>query len=378
MSERVSESAVPGDTERQPTPPTIPALLHAAKQLLPPPVWDYIEQGAGSESTVQRNRQAFGEWVFTPRLLEAAPAPDLSVALGDRQLSMPVACAPFGFDGFIHQDGHPGVARAAAAAGTLSFVPEASTQSLEEIAAAAGGRPGYLQVGLGASEQRVVEYVERAAAAGYAGILFTHMPTAAWRERLLENDLDLTAYGQGNDSGFSGPLGDDRADRRWDWDQLATLGQRTDLPWMLKGVQSADHARRAVDAGASGVYVSNYGGRNLDGLPPALQALSAVSTEVAGRVPVVFDSGVRRGADVVKALALGADVVAVGRLSAFALGVGGQAGVATMLELMRQEITATLYELGVSAVSRLGTGDVSRLAGFSFPPLEERNREVRW
>jgi len=354
---------------------SIPALLRVARRRLSQAQWDYIEQGAGAESTVQRNRKAFDRWTFTPRLLAPGPEPDLTTTLGDCTLSMPVICAPFGFGRFIHPDGHVGVAHAAAAEGTLSIVPEATSVSLEEIAAA-GARPGYLQVGLGFGEERVLEYVRRAADAGYAGIVFTHMPVAAWRERQREHHLDLEPYGRGNDAGFSNAARSAPRDRRWDWERLAELAPRMPLPWIVKGIQRADQARRAIEAGAAGVYVSNFGGRNLDGLPPALDALAEVSAEVAGRVPVVFDGGVRRGSDVVKAVALGADIVAVGRLAAFALGAAGVAGVRTMLALLRDEIVATCYELGVGPIGDLGAEHVRELNGYAFPPLDSRNREI--
>jgi 4-hydroxymandelate oxidase len=356
---------------------SIPALLNRAKKVLSQQTWDYIEGASSGETTAQRNRQVFGQWAFRPRLLApAASAASLTQQLGPSQIDFPVVCAPFGFDGFIHPDGHAGVARAAAAAGTLSIVPEASHQSMEVISEAAGGRPGFLQVGLNRHESQLSALINRAADAGYRGVVFTHMPALAWRERLRENGSNLEQYGMGNmPTSASAPLTDQTA-QLWDWGRFSDYVQHCPLPWMLKGVQRPEDARRAIEAGAAAVYVSNFGGRNLDGLAPALHVLPSIAQETDGAVPIVFDSGVRRGTDVAKALALGADVVAVGRLTAFALGAGGEAGVRTLLALIRGEFAAVMSELGVARVGDLGTDVLEAVSGFTFPTLEFRNRET--
>jgi 4-hydroxymandelate oxidase len=360
---------------------SIPELLSLARRTMRPEVFDYIELGAGAESTAQRNRQAFGRWEFRPRMLSGLALPDTSTVLGAIPLSLPVITAPFGNDGWIHPDGHLAVARAVHRVGTVNVAPHGSSHSLEDIARAADGSQGMFQLGLNRSEDETLAMADRAAAAGYRYLLFTHLPTRAWRERIYEHRLDLTPYSRANDP-VDSPAMDapdaERAEaaRRWDWDRFAALAARCPLPWFLKGIQQVEDARRALDCGAAGLYVSNYGGRNLDCVPASIDQLGAIADEAAGRVPIVFDSGIRRGTDVVKALALGATAVAVGRLTAFAVGAGGEPAVARMLELLRAEIVAVLAELGVARVQELGSRHLTRTDGFTFAPLEHRNREI--
>jgi 4-hydroxymandelate oxidase len=357
---------------------SIPELLALAKRTMRAEVFDYIELGASAESTVQRNKQAFGRWEFRPRLLSGRPMPDTSTALGAIPLSLPVIAAPFGNDGWIHPDGHLAVARAVHRVGTVNVAPHGSGHSLEDIAAAAEGSQGMFQLGLNRSDGDTLGMVDRAAAAGYRYILFTHLPTRAWRERVNEHRLDLSPYSRANDPADDPPMNAERAEaaRHWDWDRFAALAARCPMPWFFKGIGQLDDAKRALDCGAAGLYVSNYGGRNLDCVPASIDQLGAVADEVAGRVPIVFDSGIRRGTDVVKALALGATAVAVGRLTAFALGAGGEAAVRRLFELLREEIVAVLAELGVHRVSELGREQLIPVQGFTFAPVTGRNREA--
>jgi 4-hydroxymandelate oxidase len=357
---------------------SIPELLALAKRTMRPEVFDYIELGASAESTVQRNKQAFGRWEFRPRLLSGRPMPDTSTALGPIPLSLPVIAAPFGNDGWIHPDGHLAVARAVHRIGTVNVAPHGAGHSLEDIAAAADGSQGMFQLGLNRSEDETLAMADRAAAAGYRYVLFTHLPTRAWRERVYEHRLDLSPYSRANDPTGASPMDAEEAEaaRHWDWERFAALAARCPLPWFFKGIQQVEDARRALDCGAAGLYVSNYGGRNLDCVPASIDQLSAVADEVAGRVPIVFDSGIRRGTDVVKALALGATAVAIGRLTAFAVGAGGEAAVVRLLELLREEIVAVLAELGVHGLGELGRDHLAPVQGFAFAPSPERNREV--
>lgn len=356
---------------------SIPELLALAKQALPQQVFDYIELGASAESTVQRNQQAFGRWEFRPRLLSGLSMPDTRTQLGTIPLSLPVLTAPFGNDGWIHPDGHLAVAKAIHRIGTTQVSPHGSSHTLEQVAEAAGGSQGMFQLGLDHSEDAVLSMVDRAAAAGYRYILFTHMPTRAWRERNYEHQLDLGPYSAANIM----PGADLSAEqvepsRRWDWARFGALAKRCSMPWFFKGIQQVDDARRALDCGAAGLYVSNFGGRNLDCAPASIDQLAAIADEAAGQVPIVFDSGIRRGTDVIKALALGATAVAVGRLTAFALGAGGEAAVYRLFELLHGEIVAVMAELGVETVEQITRDHLSRTDGFAFRPVEARNREV--
>jgi isopentenyl diphosphate isomerase/L-lactate dehydrogenase-like FMN-dependent dehydrogenase len=338
---------------------TIREVLACAQETIPADVWNYIEGGTSGEESLQINRAAFSRWGFRPRMLAGISRPDPSTSLLGLRLSMPVFISPFGNDGFIRPDGHLAVAEAVAAAGITNIVPEGASHSLEDIAERCGGRQGMVQMTLVGPDSHVLGMTERAAAAGYRAVCFTDAPVRAWRERLREARLDLMEqYGMAN----YGPGKADVAvlreliaftEPRWDWDRLAGLAARCPLPWFLKGILTPEDAQRAIDAGASGLYVSNYGGRELDGLPASLDQLPAIVDVAAGRIPVIMDSGIRRGTDVVKALALGASAVGIGRLAAFGLAADGAAGVRRVCELLKAEMETALGRLGCDQVAQL-------------------------
>jgi 4-hydroxymandelate oxidase len=273
---------------------------------------------------------------------------------------MPVFVSPFAYDLAIHPDGYRAVAEAVETAGVTSILSESTSTSLEEIAPGFGSQRGFVQISLiGADDRHALRYIERIAAAGYRGVCLTDIPSRFWRERLLESGASLNAdWGMGNyGEGLADP-GVHRAHaafetERWDWGRFERFVARLELPWMLKGVLTRHDARRAVDLGAAAVYVSNFGARNLDGMPPTIGRLAEIVDEVDGRVPVIVDSGFRRGTDVAKALALGASAVGVGRLAAVALAAGGMQAVLAMLELLREELAAAVGVLGASDLSGL-------------------------
>ena len=337
--------------------PTIGALLDAATERLEPALRDYIAGGASGERTLADNVAAYRCWRFRPRMLTGITPPDLSTTLFGAPLAMPVFTAPFGYDEALHPDGHTGVARAAAAHGALHIAPEGSSRPLEEIATA--GAAEILQLTLVGPDSHVLGLMERAAAAGFRAVCFTDGPMRAWRERMRSARLDLMpTYGMGN----YGPGGADVdvlrelvafTKPRWNWDRLRGIAARAPLPWLLKGVLTGDEARRAIDAGASGVYVSNYGGRDVDALPATLDQLPEVVDAVDGAVPVLLDGGVRRATDIAIALALGADAVGVGRLAAWSLAADGEAGVGALLELLAGELTAIVGGLGCDRIEAL-------------------------
>lgn len=339
---------------------TIREILACAQATVSADVWNYIEGGTSGEESLRINREAFARWGFRPKMMAGISRPDLAANFLGMPMSMPVFISPFGNDGFIRPEGHLAVADAVAETGITNIVPEGASHSLEDIAACAGGRQGMVQMTLVGPDSHVLGLVERAAAAGYRAVCFTDAPVRAWRERLREARLDLMEqYGMAN-------YGPGKADvdvlrelvaftePRWDWDRLTNLARRCPLPWFLKGVLTPEDARLALEAGASGIYVSNYGGRELDGLPATLDQLPAIVDEVAGRVPVILDSGVRRGTDVVKALALGATAVGVGRLAAFGLAADGADGVRRVCQLLSAEMETVIGRLGCDRVSQLG------------------------
>jgi isopentenyl diphosphate isomerase/L-lactate dehydrogenase-like FMN-dependent dehydrogenase len=346
---------------------TLPDVIEGARTALSPAVWDWIEGGTSGEQSLLANRAMFDRWFFAPDVMTAAAPVDLSTDFFGVRTAMPIFAAPFGSDGRMHTDRYLGVARALAETGNTSIVSETSTDSFVDIASAFGGMQGMVQKTLLGSDDHVLDFAERVAAAGFKALCFTNSPAEHWRERIhrWSDELELSKFsGVGNRAaGLANPgdLKRDPSQPRWDWERLAAISDRLPLPWVYKGVNSAHVARTALEAGASGVYVSNFGGRNVDGMLPTLEVLPEVVAEVDGRVPVLIDSGFRRGTDVVKALALGATAVGFGRLTAFSLAAGGESAVRQTLEMLRGEITAVVGALGVSRPSELSPRHVRRL-----------------
>ena len=347
--------------------PTLPDVIEGARASLSPAVWDWIEGGTSGEQSLVANRAMFERWFFAPDVMTGAPPVDLTTDFFGVRTAMPIFAAPFGSDGRMHPERYLGVARALAETDNTSIVSETSTDSFVAIAAAMDGMQGMVQKTLLGSDDHVLDFAERVAAAGFRALCFTDSPAEHWRERIhrWSDELELQKFsGIGNRAaGIANPgdLKRDPSQPRWNWDRLTAIADRLPLPWIYKGVNSAHVARLALEAGASGVYVSNFGGRNVDGMLPTLDVLPEVVTEVDGRVPVLIDSGFRRGTDVVKALALGATAVGFGRLTAFSLAAGGEPAVRQTLELLHAEITAVVGALGVSRPSELSPRHVRRL-----------------
>jgi 4-hydroxymandelate oxidase len=341
--------------------PTVRSVLAEARANLSPRLLDYVEGGASGEASLSANRQAFDHWSFDPEMLVGLSRPRTQTRLLGIPLSMPVFASPFGYDKALHPAGYAAVARAIGEAGATSIVSESSSDSLVDLAPAFGGQQGGVQVALVAEDEHVLGFDRRAADAGYRFLCLTDAPTRAWRERMRENGLDLNRYfGQGN----YGPGGASAhalqelmnfTQPRWDWTRLEKLSAKLSLPWVLKGVLSGKDARRALDAGASGIYMSAYGGRNLDGTIPPLRRLEEVRAEVGDDVPIMIDSGFRHGTDIAKALALGADAVGVGRLMAFGLAAGSyedpSLGVRAILQHLHDELETVMGSLGCQSVA---------------------------
>ena len=342
--------------------PTLTEISAAARTALAPDVWDFLEGGAGLEVTLGANREAFGRWQFRPRVMSGLAPPSTATSVLGLPLSLPVLTAPFGADGLFHGEGHLAVARANAAAGTLSIVPEAGTHSLEDVAAAAPAAARIAQLHPLGKEDNFRRMLERIEAAGYSAACVTvDCPTGGWRERNLRNGFVLRPqvitgnYPPGGGVSVEEVFGQlfDCDEPVWQWAKLGRLMESTSLPWIAKGILTAEDALAAVDAGASAVLVSNHGGRQLDGAPAALDQLPEVVSAVAGRAQVLLDSGIRSGADIVKALALGARAVVLGRLAAAGLAAAGEAGVTRVLDLLRTEMISVLTLLGRGSVAEL-------------------------
>ena len=329
-----------------------------AEQALPPSVLSYVAGGAGSEHTQRANVSAFRQWGLIPRMFVGATQRDLSVELFGMRLRSPLLMAPIGVIGLCAQDGHGDLATAAAAArtGVPMIASTLSVDPLEDVAAQFGGTPGFFQLYTPTDRDLAASLVSRAEAAGYRAIVVT-LDTwlTGWRPRDLaaSNFPQLRGHCLANyftDPVFRALLGQDPADDvttaigTWarlfghplTWDDLPWLRSLTTLPLLVKGISHSDDARRAKDGGVDGIYCSNHGGRQADGGLPALDCLPGV-VEAAGGLPVLFDSGVRSGSDVIKALALGATAVGVGRPYAYGLAIGGTDGLVHVLRAILAE-----------------------------------------
>ncbi|MFJ5231380.1 alpha-hydroxy acid oxidase [Kitasatospora sp. NPDC088391] len=356
------------------TPPPSPLRLDDYHLLshrhLPPDVRDFIEGGAESERTVDANRRAFERVVLRPRVLVDVSHCDPSLELLGARLATPVGVAPTAYHRLAHPDGETATARGAGRAGALYVVSLFASRTLEEIAAAATG-PLWLQLYWLRRRAVLAGLADRAAAAGYRALVLTvDAPRLGRRHRDARNgfalppgvaavnlDPALTAAAHRPVPGRSALAVHtaEAVDPSVTWADLAWLRERTALPLVLKGILTAEDARLAVEHGADAVVVSNHGGRQLDGAPAALDALAEVADAVGAACPVLFDGGVRGGADAFAALALGARAVLLGRPVLWGLAVDGAAGVAGVLGLATGELVHTMALTGrpsLSAVDR--------------------------
>ncbi|HEX7041023.1 MAG TPA: alpha-hydroxy acid oxidase [Trueperaceae bacterium] len=371
-----------------PTVVSVADLRRLARRRLPRMVFDYIDGGAEDERTLRANEAAFSELTWRPRSAVVHPQVDMRTTVLGHELSMPVILAPVGSSRLFWPRGEAEAAAAAGEAGTVYTLSTLSGTRLEEVRAASSG-PCWYQLYLCGGRDVGLAAVRRAKAAGYSALVVTiDTPVAGMRERDVRNGTSqliarrfpdlvpflpqlLTRPGwlydfwrDGAPLSFpnivlpEGPMpyadiGAQLAAAAVSWGDLAWIAEAWGGPIVVKGVHTADDARRAVDAGASAVVVSNHGGRQLDGVAPTLHVLPEVVAAVGDRVEVLLDGGVRRGGDVAKALALGARAVLVGRAYAYGLGAAGRAGVAKALEILRSELERTLRLLGCPSVAEL-------------------------
>lgn len=341
-----------------------------------PRVADYVFGGAGAEDTMRANEAAFARWRIVPRVLRDVERRDLTVEVLGTRLPAPVALAPVGAQTLIHPEGECATARAAAALGLPFTLSTVSGQTIERVADAAGG-PLWFQLYWPSDRELAESLVARAERAGYGAVLVTvdnFMPS--WRPRDLERGWLPFLHGEGIANYTSDPVFRARlpgppeahpgavareftgqfVNPRLTWEDLELLRAWTSLPIALKGVLHPADARAAVDRGLDAIVVSNHGGRQIDGEIAALDALPAVVDEVGGRLQILLDSGVRSGADVLKALALGADAVLVGRPYVWGLACGGEQGVVDVLRALLAELDATLGLCGEVSVADVGAG----------------------
>jgi len=336
-----------------------------ARRRLDPAVYDFYAGGAADEVTLRANETAFARISLVPRVLTGHRARDLGVDLLGSRADMPVLVAPTAFHRLAHPEGELATAQAVAKVGSIMIVSMASTVAIEQVAAA--GAPLWFQLYIQPDLAFTEAIVRRAEGAGCAALVVSvDSPVFGRRERDLRNGFrelppgmccenlrDPADGGQPRRIAFPPDLS--WADIRW-------LRERTALPIVLKGIAHPDDARLAVDNGADAIIVSNHGGRQLDTMPAAIELLPPIAAAVGGRVPLLLDGGIRRGTDVVKALALGAVAVAVGRPVLWGLAVAGAHGVLQVLQTLQSELDSTLALCGCGSPADV-TRDLVRLSG---------------
>ena len=378
---------------------TVAEAQRRARRRLPPSVYSALIAGSEKGTTVRDNLAAFSELGFAPHVAGLSAKRDLDTTIMGQPLSLPVILSPTGVQA-VHPDGEVAVARAAAARGTAMGLSSFASKPVEEVVAA--NPKTFFQVYWAGTRDQIAERLDRARAAGVAGLIVTldwsfsngrdwgspaipervdlktmvkFAPEVLRRPRWLLDyartgrppDLtvpNMAAPGEAAPT-FFGAYGQWMGAPLPTWDDVRWLREQWDGPVMLKGVIRVDDARRAVDAGITAISVSNHGGNNLDGTPATIRALPAIAGAVGDQVEVLLDGGVRRGGDVVKALALGARAVMVGRAYLWGLAANGQAGVENVLDILRGGIDSALLGLGRSSVHDLTTDDVVIPPGFT-------------
>jgi 4-hydroxymandelate oxidase len=338
-----------------------------ARAALPGPVFDYCAAGAGAEITLRENREAFDSLRLRPHVLVPVGTRDLSITLFGRKLATPIVVAPMAFQKMLHPDGELAMARACAAAGAVVVASTMATVALEEIAAATPA-PKWFQLYVFKDRTVTRDLVERAEAAGYGAIEVTaDVPVMGRREADVRNrfalpegltvkNLESAGHGACTSDGIeSGPALYTRYlfDADLSWADVEWLCGVTRLPVLVKGVLRGDDAARAIDHGAAGVVVSNHGGRQLDTVLPTIRALPEIVAAIGGRAVVILDGGVRRGIDIIKAMALGASAIQVGRPALWGLAAGGEAGATHVLTLLRDELDNALALCGCPTVGHI-------------------------
>jgi isopentenyl diphosphate isomerase/L-lactate dehydrogenase-like FMN-dependent dehydrogenase len=377
FSQFQSEIYLNGALGTRPELPIDPASLEAAAQeRFSPEAFGYVAGSAGTESTARANREAFERWRIVPRFLgKDVSVRDLSTTVLGTPMRAPIVLGPVGVQGIVHPDAELAGARAASELGLAMALSTVSSYRLEDVAAANGDSPRWFQLYWPRDREVGASLLARAKASGYSALLVT-LDTfiLAWRPRDLVNAylpflsrLGLSNY-ESDPAFLAGlektPDEDPLATvMHWQsmfgdpsntWADLAWVREHWDGPIALKGVLHPDDARRAVDAGMDGVLVSNHGGRQIDGSIAALDALPGVVEAVDGRIDVLFDSGIRTGSDVIKALALGAKAVLLGRPYIYGLGIAGEAGVRHVLRCLLAELELSMALAGCATVADIG------------------------
>jgi lactate 2-monooxygenase len=370
--------------ERPELPISFAGLERQALEAMEPRAAGYVWAGAGSEDTMSENTEAFRRWRIVPRMLRDVARRDLSTTVLGTEMPAPLMLAPIGVQKIVHDDGELGTARAAAAVGVPMVVSTSSHYTLEEIAEANGEGPRWFQLYWPNREDLAESFVRRAEDAGYGAIVVTvdtFIP--GWKPRDLQQAWLPFLEGSGNANYLQDPVFRAGLERTPEedlgaatghyldvyvnpsltWEGLSWLREKTSLPILLKGIQHLEDAREAARRGVDGIVVSNHGGRQVDGALASIDALPAIAGAVGDDLAVLFDSGIRGGADVFKALALGADAVLLGRPYIWGLALDGQSGVETVLRTVLGELDLTMALCGYTSPAELDSSALARRPG---------------
>jgi L-lactate dehydrogenase (cytochrome) len=345
-----------------------------ARAVLPDDPYWYVAGGAGGGETMRSNREAFERRRIRPRMAVDVTTRDISISLLGKRFPAPFLLAPVGVQGILHTEGELATARAAASTGVPFILSNVSSFTIEQIAEAAGDGTRWFQLYFGKNRDVVKSAVSRAERAGYSALVVTlDTRLLGWREPDLKTGYLPFLHAKGVANYFSDPAfrallqkppeEDPRTavmtmlslfgNPALTWTDIEWLKQTTTLPLFVKGILTADDANAAIDHGVDGIIVSNHGGRQVEGSVASLDALPEVSDAVKGRVPVLFDSGIRRGPDILKAVALGATATCIGRPFAYALASDGEAGVRHLLRTLMADVDLTLALSGRTSVEKL-------------------------
>jgi glycolate oxidase len=333
-------------------------IIQAARRNLPQDVWDYLTGGAESETTMRRNRLGFDSLALRPRVCVDVSKIDTSATFLGQKLRIPVMMAPIGSLQTITPEGGVAVAKAAAEFGTMNFVSSVTQPSLEEIAASTN-HPKIFQLYVRGDLEWCEEILGRAKKAGYIALCLT-VDTAHYsrRERPLLNRWQPPSRRVERNRHFQSML---------TWETMDALKKIAGLPFILKGVATAEDAKIAIDHGVDVIYVSNHGGRQLDHGLGTIDTLPEIVEATGGKADIILDGGVTRGTDIVKALALGAKAVTIGKLQGWGLGAAGAAGLVRVLELLEEEMIIDMGLLGVTRIDQINSKYVCKGQPVTFP-----------
>ena len=341
-------------------------LEREAANVIPKGAFGYISGGAGDEWTMRRNQEAFNDVAIMPRVLADLEHPDLSASIFGVDLPSPVILAPSAAHGLCHAEGEKATARGVAEAGSIMCVSTYANYTIADIAEAGGGAPWWFQVYLSKDDGFNAYLLDTAREHGAKAVIVTADATLGGnREADVINKFtfplpmaNLARFGDGKGQGIGEIYA--KALQRIKPSDVESVASRTGLPVIVKGIQCQEDALLAMGAGASAVYVSNHGGRQLDGGPGSFDVLASVAEAVAGRVPVIFDSGVRRAQHIFKALACGADIVGIGRPVMYALALGGSKGAASVFRYLNKELTMVMQLAGTRDIEEVKRSIVRR------------------